>query len=613
MKKAIGFFLLFISQLMTTPVPILIDNFSTENVIGTSNTNGTIINITNSSTINFLDQSNPGNASINVDVNSIVNFVETSPTTYSGLLTGTGTINKIGTGNLTMTGNNSGFTGPLFVQVGTLFLNGAYGGNISVSPSATVVYNGPISGDLHVTGTIRTNGVNTLLVGGNYFQTANAIYIVDFNSNGQSSLINIAGTASLNGFVQVNVSQGILLNSLYKILHANGGITGTYGLINPYPLLLPIITYDANNVYVKFESNILSAAVTQNEQQVANQLFNLVPSTPDELLVISSLLTLTTSEAQKALNVLSGEQYSNFILSALYESSRFNKRIYNSVRDIQSCFCNCKKINNWISGGGGKGYQKGNEDTSGFHLSSWDLNTGMHACLNKDWLLGGALRYDEDFVYSNLGGKAIFQTGNASIYSLYHKKRFYFFSDLIGGISCGEFKRTINFGSINRSAHSDPFLSYGRLDLQIGADLNNLRYNFQPFIAGSCELYHQSRVKEKKAESLDLLINSINKELVSSQLGLHFGSNNNRNFLITLDLAWHHYYGNLRVSETTRFEDFGTSFKINGPKRGHDGGEGSLYLSKPFGSFSEVFLGAEGEVWKRWYSYEFNGGVCFRW
>lgn len=614
MKKAIGFFLFFASHAMTSPVPISVDLFSTQNFTGASSANGTSISLTNSATLNFQDQSNPGNASISVSNNSTVNFEETSSTTYSGQLTGSGSVNKTGSGDLTMTGNNSGFTGPLFVQTGTLFLSGAYGGSVTSAPAATIVYNGPITGDLNVTGTITTDGVTSLQVGGNYFQTANAVYIANINSAGQSSLINIAGTASINGFVQINALGGVLLNANYTILHANGGVLGTYRLINPYPLLLASITYDANNVYLSFKNNILSAAVTRNEKEVANQLDNLTPTTQDEINVISSLLTLTSSQAQDALNQLSGEQYSNFILSSLYDSGRFSKRIYNSFRDFfNPCAEPCKTIDNWASIGGGRGFQEGNRTAKGFNLSSWDFSTGMHACLCDDYLLGGALRYDRDSVHSGLGGKATLNTASAAIYSLTHKKQGYVFADLIGGTSWGDFKRDINFGSIKRFANSDPRLSYGRFDLQLGADVNNQYFSLQPYFGISAELYHQEKIKEHRAESLNLLIKPLTKKLASSQVGLHFGSGYNKKLSMIFDLAWLHYYGSLQVSEKIRFTDFGTSFPILGPKRGHDGAEGSFYLFKPFGKSSELFLGAEGELWKKWHSYEFNAGVCLRW
>jgi autotransporter-associated beta strand protein len=269
MKK--NFFILFIAtSAFAAPVPLDIDLFSTANFTGAQSAAGTAINITNGSTVNFQDQSDPDSAPISVSNDSFLNFSETTPTIYSGQLTGSGTVTKNGTGNLTMSGNNSGFTGPLFVQSGTLFLDGAYGGSVTSSASAHIVYKGPISGNLDITsGTITTAGINTLQVGGNYTQAPNTIYIANLSSSGQSSLINIAGTASIAGSVQIDASLGVLTNHTYEILHANGGVSGTYGLINPYPALKVSITYDANNVYLSFGSSLLGLAATPNEKNVA--------------------------------------------------------------------------------------------------------------------------------------------------------------------------------------------------------------------------------------------------------------------------------------------------------------------------------------------------------
>ena len=614
MKK--NFFILFIAtSAFAAPVPLDIDLFSTANFTGAQSAAGTAINITNGSTVNFQDQSDPDSAPISVSNDSFLNFSETTPTIYSGQLTGSGTVTKNGTGNLTMSGNNSGFTGPLFVQSGTLFLDGAYGGSVTSSASAHIVYKGPISGNLDITsGTITTAGINTLQVGGNYTQAPNTIYIANLSSSGQSSLINIAGTASIAGSVQIDASLGVLTNHTYEILHANGGVSGTYGLINPYPALKVSITYDANNVYLSFGSSLLGLAATPNEKNVAAQLDKLIPTTTSENELLSSLLLLTPAETRKALNILSGEQYSNPILANMYDGSRFSKKIFNSLRtNINRCIRSCPGTYNWLSVGGGQGFQKGGHAHPGFNLGTYDINTGMHSCVNKSWIFGGALGYNSDFVDSDLHTETTMKTGTAAIYSCFQKELLYFVTDLIAARTWSRVNRRIHFGTIHQRAHSSPHLAYGRFDLQLGGNLGNCYYNIKPYIAGSVEVYHQESVHEQGARAINLSIQALTKWLGTSQLGFHTSFAPYRKTSIDFDIAWQHYFGNLRVYEDVRFEDFGTSFPILGPKRSQDGCLANLYITTPVGKSWSMYLGAEGEIWGDWYAYEADAGVSYKW
>ncbi|MBI2812406.1 MAG: autotransporter outer membrane beta-barrel domain-containing protein [Candidatus Melainabacteria bacterium] len=166
---------------------------------------------------------------------------------------------------------------------------------------------------------------------------------------------------------------------------------------------------------------------------------------------------------------------------------------------------------------------------------------------------------------------------------------------------------------MDRTAKSKPRLSHGRLDLEIGTDIGGCHFRVQPFVSGSAEGYHQDKVHEHGAGSINLKIRPITKWLASTEAGAHITFNYFKWTTIALDMGWQHYYGNLRVSEETHFEDFGTLFLIEGPRRGHDGGVGALYVSQKLGSSWEIYGEATGEIWRNWHAYEFNGGVSYKW
>jgi len=616
MRALIGGLVFCSAVLFAAPAPIIVDTYGISNFTGNSSTSNTTIQITNHSSVNFLDQSNAANAAISIDATSTLGFSQTSASTYSGLLSGSGSVTKNGSGDLTMTGNNASFTGPLSVLSGVLHLNGAYGGSVSVSPSATIIYGGPISGNLQVnSGTITTLGTGTLSVGGTYSQSGSAIYIVNINSAGQSSLINIASTAAIGGFLEVNTAGGVLFNHRYTVLHANGGVTGTYSLLGSYPSLGIIITYDLNNVYLSFGTSFSGVAQTNNEKNVANQLDQLSPPlSADEAAVLGVLGSLDPDETRRALNLMSGEQYANFLFSALDGDNRFSKRIYNAYRDlIDPCVVRCEGVNTWVSAGAGREVQKGSSSTFGFGQWNYDLSAGAHSCLSESCLLGGALGYEADFVHSSLAGTADLKTGQLALYSAYQSRYVYLLSEIIAARTWSDYTRPIQFGTLNRGAKSKPRLNHGKFDLELGFNVGGCHFLAQPFLAGAAQLVQQTVVRESGADSLNLSLQSPNKWIGSSFVGCHFNFNYSQFLKVAVDLAWQHDYGNLQMSEQVRFSQFGLPFFIEGPTRGHDGAVGAFYLTGPVKEAWSFYLEALGEVWSRWYTFEFNGGISYRW
>jgi uncharacterized protein with beta-barrel porin domain len=609
MRGVISCLIFLCCNLAAAPILIEVDTGATSRFSGTSSALNTSITITNASSVNFADQSDPANASISLDSGSSLIFSQTSPTVYTGQLLGNGDVFKSGAGNLTMQGDNSLFSGLLSVQIGKLFLEGNYGGTVSMLPGTFVSYGGSIAGDLNVTeGTISTSGTGVFTVFGTYSQSADATYIAQFSSSGQASLISTPQTASIAGFVSLDVSQGVLTHHLYPILQASGGVSGTYALDNPYPSLLPLLSYDSDHVYVSFGTNFESIAATSNEKKVAQQIDLLSPTTPEENSLVNSLIFLSPGQAQDMLNQLTGEQYSSLILTTLFDDAGFRKNIYDAFRDLLSpCASSCPGGNVWITGGGGRGFQEGNSSHPGFHTSNQSVTTGVHSCLEGEWLLGGALGYDFDSVHSDLQGNGKLRTGQLGLYSSFKKKRVYIAADIIGARTWARFIRPV------QHAKSNPRLTHGRFDLQVGTNWGSCKWRWQPYVAGSLEAYHQARINEKGGGATDLVISPLTKRLASSQLGLHFSMNFIKELFIDVDLGWQHYYGNLQVNQRVAFKGFGTSFEIEGPQRGHDGGNGAVYLSTAFRKGWMLYFETQGELWKNWHAYTFNGGVNYKW
>src|SRR5690606_13340017 len=74
----------------------------------------------------------------NISNNVALVFNRTDEYTYTGLLTGSGSLNQFGTGTTTLSGDNSGYTGAAVISAGTLELVNAFGGTVTTQSGGTL-------------------------------------------------------------------------------------------------------------------------------------------------------------------------------------------------------------------------------------------------------------------------------------------------------------------------------------------------------------------------------------------------------------------------------------------------------------------------------------------
>jgi T5SS/PEP-CTERM-associated repeat protein/autotransporter-associated beta strand protein len=114
---------------------------------------------------------------------------------------GTSSLNKLGFGTLTLTGDSSAFTGATTVSGGTLLVNGSIAASaVGVQSGAVLAGNGWVGATTVLAGgTIApgNNSIGTLHVNGTYIQKLGSTYqvLVDPNSNA-SSMIAVTGAAT---------------------------------------------------------------------------------------------------------------------------------------------------------------------------------------------------------------------------------------------------------------------------------------------------------------------------------------------------------------------------------------------------------------------------------
>ena len=195
--------------------------------------------------------------------------------TYSRSITGPGQLIQGGPGTTVLSGQNT-YTGPTYVDAGTLSITG------SITSSVFVNSGGVLSGS----GTVGSTTINdggllapanpggALTVQGNLVLSTAGAYLVELN-NGVSDRVNVTGSATLSGSVIVALL-GTSVSKQYTILNATGGIAGTFAGVNNLPATLSSsLTYDASNAFINLSLNYNALGnLNANQQRVANVLSN---------------------------------------------------------------------------------------------------------------------------------------------------------------------------------------------------------------------------------------------------------------------------------------------------------------------------------------------------
>ena len=169
--------------------------------------------------------------------------------------------NILGFGSLAFLGNDAGASRldgrvdtPLAtLESGTLRVNGNLGatdGMTTIASGATLEGTGIITGDVEVQsgGTLAASG---LAITGNTNFAPLSTFFVEVDADGTGGLLEIAGTAMLDGSVLVNATGAFMSPVQFTILTAAGGVSGMFDDATPTSTGLETgLSYDANNAFL---------------------------------------------------------------------------------------------------------------------------------------------------------------------------------------------------------------------------------------------------------------------------------------------------------------------------------------------------------------------------
>lgn len=225
-----------------------------------------------------------------------------------------GSLVKVGTGTLTLTGANT-FTGGTTLQAGSILV----GSSQALGNGDFTLTNGTLgaSGD--------TRDIN---VRGNYTQTGGTVqFRVGGAAAGQYDRLAITGKATLAGRLSVKSVNGFnpQADNRFFVVTAAGGVTGQFAEFDDQLSQAALklgITYDANNVILEvLQSAFLPFARTPNQRAVARALDRVV-NDPNAVNLVSFLDTLPAGALPGAFDRIAPEEF-----GAIFEISRSSAKI----------------------------------------------------------------------------------------------------------------------------------------------------------------------------------------------------------------------------------------------------------------------------------------------
>jgi outer membrane autotransporter protein len=172
--------------------------------------------------------------------NGTLAFDRSDVLTFSGVISGTGGLEQIGTGTTVLTAANT-YTGQTTVDSGSLIVNGSIASTqVVVNPAGLLSGSGLIGANVVNSGIISPGDpTGTLTISGNYTQTPKGTLRIQIGGTapGQFGVLAVSGHASLSGTVQLVPLNGFLFQVGTKLtfLTANGGISGNFTTVqNPF-------------------------------------------------------------------------------------------------------------------------------------------------------------------------------------------------------------------------------------------------------------------------------------------------------------------------------------------------------------------------------------------
>ncbi|RCK50301.1 hypothetical protein TH25_11915 [Thalassospira profundimaris] len=598
------------------------------------------------------------NVTLNANKTSTINTANNTVLTLAGAVSGTGSLNKTGSGQLLLTGNNS-YAGDTTVSQGTFGGTGTLGA-LSV-----------LSGANHTPG---NNGVGTQTVNGNYALNSGSTLKIEINDTGSMDKVVVQnnGTVTISGAslsiagLQGNFAQ----NEYVQVIIDNqsiSAINGTFASVTD-----DLAFYDAsvnyaggtgNDVTLTLKRNTsgyVDVAKTPNQKSVATVLNSLQGA--DTLL--NNLLSLSEEAVQEAYTQLTGNIYPITQQSSVNLNQQVSQQVGTRLTALRTSTRSGAQAGLAFSAAEMAGFAQpqgmidvtqplsaslGWSDTPTTSSSDkapnglWSQTVGGRGIIDADaesvktsydWLgiIGG---YDRaitqemtlgvffGYINGNSEQSAIrsridTDTFTAGIYGEYRKDDWRASGQLAWSRIASDSRRDLKIGGFDQSAKA----SYTDQSLSADAELARafqVEQNmwFEPYVSASVLQQYLGEFTETGAPGANLGRDDDTDLVGTSSLGVRFSSEydigNRKKLLPQLGLALKHHIGTTENSSTLHFTSGGSDFVVNGTPKDRNMLAAKIGTALKFGDSFQAFASYNPSFGARQTEHSFILGGRFEW
>lgn len=314
----------------------------------------------------------------------------------SGAVAGVGaaTLAKRGAGMLTFAGAGTGL-GAVTVESGILRIDGGFGAPVLVQSGAQLQGRGTVGSTTVASGAIVApgNSIGTLTINGDFVQQAGSTYRVELAPNGQTDRLEISGRATLQGgTLSVAKAAGTYApGSKFTVLHAGGGLTGTYASFEQnQPFVDFKLNYGANDLVLEVrrnDANFCDVSAGANQCAVARSAQKL----GDGKRVYDAIVALpNVTAAQQAFDLLSGEVHAA-ARTALLEDGRLLREALATRLRGAAASGNAAGWTGWAQAAGVTGRNAGDGNAAELEREHRGIQAGGDIALGPGWRVGAAV------------------------------------------------------------------------------------------------------------------------------------------------------------------------------------------------------------------------------
>jgi len=477
---------------------------------------------------------------------------------------------------------------------------------LMVDQGSTLMGSGTLSltgGNLTVNGTVAPgNSPGTFFVtGGNLVMGSTAVWDEEIYSTSVYDRVVVTGSAFLNGTMNITNygSGGLQYGQQYNFLTASEGISGAFTSIIAPEGFRGRLLLSGNNT----EANILIApssytllAQGNNQIQVATALDSFIPTTSgDQLVVSTSLDSLSASQYNQAFNAIMPTMYQSMATIAFNQANALNMQLNQRLWGVRLAegggFSMSGLADNYAmlegqgdGAGSGKGVLDSKKDIlrpgldnhwgmfvdangifakansgnmlPGYNAQSGGITAGLTYKWNDSFASGLYCGYQGTYSKMGANGSGL-GTGSSlidnavrfGVFGTYgHKDGKGLYANALAGGAYHNYQatRVIQYTGVNRTANSAP--GAGELDtmLATGYDIQKGKFTFGPTASLQYTYLGVNKVNETGAQSLNFNSGGWNSSSMLSSVGAHAAYNwqAGKNVVVVpqISLNWQHEF-----------------------------------------------------------------------